>query len=80
MDANAGEKPTAEQQSEHGTGQLPSSGQEGLTLFAALTALIQRLDVLIDQNQQLIEMMLDDGEQGNEEEVPTRYLNGQRIS
>lgn len=82
MDANAGEKPSAEQQNGHGTEQPQSSGLDEPTLTACLIALIgltQRLDLLINQNQQLIEMMLDEPGQ-DEEAQPSRYLNGQRVS
>lgn len=79
MDANAGEKPSAEQQNEHGTAQPQSSGQDEPTLTACLIALIQRLDVLIAQNAELIEMMLDEPDQGDDT-GPSSYLNGQRIS
>jgi hypothetical protein len=68
--ANAEERPSAEQQSAHGTPLAPSSGLDESTLTVCLIALIQRLDALIAQNAELIEMMLDGGEQ--EEDGPSR--------
>lgn len=70
---------TSEQgQSAHGTGQAPGSGQEGLTLFESLV--LERLNILIQQNDEMISLMLDEPEQGEEGELPTHYLNGSRIS
>ena len=77
MDAQPGERQSGEQRNVHGTGQAPSSGLEGLTLFERL--LIQRLDVLIDQHNQLIDLLLDEPEQGGPDAQPTRYLNGHPI-
>lgn len=78
VDASAGEKPSAEQQNAHGTEQPKSSGLDEPTLTVCLIALIQRLDALIAQNAELIEMMLDEPGQ-DEEAQPSRYLNGQRV-
>ena len=79
MGANVGEKPSADQQNGHGTEQPLSSGLDEPTLTACLIALIQRLDVLIAQNAELIKMMPDEPGQ-DEEAQPSRYLNGQRVS
>lgn len=79
VDAQNAEKQSGEVLNGHGTEQPPSSGQDEPTLIEFLMALIQRLDVLIEQNQQLIEMMLDEPGQ-DDEQPPSRYLNGQRVS
>lgn len=79
-DAPQDVKPSDAPQSAHGTEPAPSSGLDAPTLSDCLIAMLQRLDRLIDQNDQLIQMMLEEPEQVDSEEVPTRYLNGQRIS
>lgn len=76
--APSAENTSAPEQSAHGTGQAPGSGQEGLIL-SALRQIVDSLSVLIEQNETIIAVMLDEPEQG-EDEVPTRYLSGQRIS
>lgn len=68
---------TSEQgQSAHGTGQAPGSGQEGLTLFERL--ILERLSILIQQNDEIIGLMLDEPE--DQEGEPSHYLSGQRVS
>lgn len=63
----------------HGTGQTPPSDGADPTLVGCLLALIQRLDVLIDQNVELIDLIL--SESGEEEERPAgMYLSGKRDS
>ena len=72
-------KPCDGQPNGHGIGQPSDSAGTEPTLSVLLMALLQRLDALIDQNAQLIEMMLDEPEQADDEQ-PSRYLNGSRIS
>lgn len=79
-DASDAVKPSDAPQSAHGTEPAPSSGLAAPTLSDCLIAMLQRLDRLIDQNDQLIQMMLDQPEEVEEGQPPSHYLNGQRIS
>jgi hypothetical protein len=74
---NAG-KSSESSASEHGTPPAPSSGLDGLTLFERM--MVEGIRTLIDQNDQIIELLMAGPEQSDEDDVPTHYLNGQRIS
>lgn len=76
MDAQRGEKPSAEQQNGHGTEQPRSSGLDGLTLFES--RVLTALNTLIDQNEEIILLLQGEDDQDGDE-PPRHYLNGKPI-
>lgn len=76
---NAG-KPSAEQPSALGTEPAPSSGLDGLTLFERL--ILQEFKELNETLGYMAHLMSEHSEQEEQgdDEPPTHYLNGQRVS
>lgn len=74
---NAG-KSSESSASAPGTEPAPNSGLDELTLFERL--MVEGIRTLIDQNDQIIELLMEPPEQGDQDETPTHYMNGQRIS
>lgn len=77
MAANAGEKPTAEQQSEPLTGQARSSDGLG-EILSVLSLILRALETIVEQQEEMIGLLQAEDD-GSVDEVPTRYLNGRPI-
>lgn len=76
--AAEGENSSSARPDPHGTEPISPLDENEPTLAGCLLALIQRLDILIDQNAMLIEAMLDS--EPEQEGTPNTYMNGNRIS